>query len=387
MNGLVNWIWGFLILTACSQKAEQSQETFLEDGADREIVISTELSEPIQFNDFADLQFIQLETSDSVLLSRPSKILKVGSNLIILDKRLNAVLRFDEQGQFLNRIGQNGDGPGEYRRPMDILWDDRSRRLKVLVNSHSGYFAYDLKGNYYSKQTNSFFTIGFAQCGEQMAWFNGYNSDTHNLYLTDGIGEVVDRYFPYDPSNYRFGIDFSGGISNIQNGGFLYAETADPVIYEFDSDMNLSHKYRFDLGPLTWPGDRKTELDAFWEKVETFETAYLGSQFYSNNWGLVFDYYDKNHGYAFYSYNDGELYARSSLANDPLAEILWAPCGFGPNQFISFLNPAGFDDKTNDFQQRIHSDYPILYDLLTDRSRDYYDNPIVVVLTFNQDTI
>lgn len=363
----------FVFFTECTDKPTKEKK-------DVELVqINTQNNKEVLLKDFVSLNFIKLETSEEVLLARPSKILSVKNNLIVLDRKLKSIFRFDSVGNFLNRIGQIGSGPGEFKRPMDILWDESDQHIKVLANTHSGYFEYDLEGKYYGMQKNEFFTVGFAQIGGLMAWYNGYNGDKHNLILTDKEGQVLDQYFNYDQSEYPFSFAYSGNISDINRGGFLYAETAEPILYEFDLNAEIKRKFIFDFGPKTWPVERKTDVYDFAQKAQMGEINYLGSQFYGNNWGLSFDYFGNNHFYGFYRYNDGKVFTKQSLKEDPLSEIIWAPCGSYNNVFFSFIIPSGFYSKSGEFKNRIRLEYPKLYEMLMD-SPSEYDNPIIVIM-------
>ena len=73
-------------------------------------------------------------------LTAPSGLLVAANHILVLDPAVTGIHRFDRQGRWLNTIGSEGDGPGEFRRPTvmgwrtDTLWvaDRRLARLTLL---------------------------------------------------------------------------------------------------------------------------------------------------------------------------------------------------------------------------------------------------------------
>lgn len=88
---------------------------------------------------------IPLETTDSSLLSEIRKIIAVDNLLFILDIDGNLKL-FDMQGNFIRKLGQKGEGPGEYPALTDFAID--RDREEVLINSVQKVLIYDYEGNF-----------------------------------------------------------------------------------------------------------------------------------------------------------------------------------------------------------------------------------------------
>ncbi len=55
-------------------------------------------------------------------LTAPRALLTDASNIYVLDPVIFGVQRFDSFGNWLGTIGAEGDGPGEFRRPVNIGW-------------------------------------------------------------------------------------------------------------------------------------------------------------------------------------------------------------------------------------------------------------------------
>lgn len=98
------------------------------------------------FNGLVEVEsIIPLETSDTVLLTDIRKIIHSNNLLFILDTDTRLWL-FDMQGNFIRKIGQEGQGPGEYPELADFAID--TQRSEVYINSVLKIVLYDFEGNY-----------------------------------------------------------------------------------------------------------------------------------------------------------------------------------------------------------------------------------------------
>ncbi len=55
-------------------------------------------------------------------LTGPRAVLADSNDIFVLDPPIAGVHRFDHMGKWLNTIGREGDGPGEFRHPTEIGW-------------------------------------------------------------------------------------------------------------------------------------------------------------------------------------------------------------------------------------------------------------------------
>jgi hypothetical protein len=99
---------------------------------------------PLRLSEFVDsVEYVQLETTAECLLPFQETGSRVGDLLFI-----GKILVFDiTTGKFLRRIGQHGQGPGEYKLPKFAI-DEANR--KVLINSadKQGTMIFDFNGTY-----------------------------------------------------------------------------------------------------------------------------------------------------------------------------------------------------------------------------------------------
>ena len=81
----------------------------------------------IKLSELADsIRYIPLQTTDSCLIGSIDKLLQTDKDkFVIVDKETAvAVYLFDKNGRFLNHIGRQGQGYGEYVSIEDVTWGD-----------------------------------------------------------------------------------------------------------------------------------------------------------------------------------------------------------------------------------------------------------------------
>lgn len=69
--------------------------------------------------------------------------------LLLLDRK-QGLLKFDNNGSFLGKIGENGDGPDEYTLPYAIHLDEKENVVLVADWQKMTVISYDLEGNFKS---------------------------------------------------------------------------------------------------------------------------------------------------------------------------------------------------------------------------------------------
>lgn len=92
-----------------------------------------------------ELEIIKLDGRDEALTGAPYAY--VSENYILTNMNANIPYKlFDRQGNYLTNIGSIGQGPGEYRAVLDLLFDEPSRRIYLFPFFGSELLAYDFEG-------------------------------------------------------------------------------------------------------------------------------------------------------------------------------------------------------------------------------------------------
>ncbi len=133
-------IWGLLLLLLFSCKeVQQPDGNFLIKEASIEAYESNKLSEIVE-----DFELIPLETRDDCLVGRISTIKKRCGHYYIYSQSTSTLLVFNEKGKFVAKIGNKGQGPGEYPLIEDFDADKEWVYIlaseKILVYKTNGKF-------------------------------------------------------------------------------------------------------------------------------------------------------------------------------------------------------------------------------------------------------
>ncbi|MCF6358143.1 MAG: 6-bladed beta-propeller [Draconibacterium sp.] len=112
------------------------------------ILINIEQKENVSIKEhFLSIDLIPLETSDSVLIGRLTKIVQNNKKYYVLDKKQRAVFIFDLNGKFLNKIDKKGNGPGEYTEISDFEINQYSGNIELL-SPWGIIYVYDKRGKF-----------------------------------------------------------------------------------------------------------------------------------------------------------------------------------------------------------------------------------------------
>jgi hypothetical protein len=104
--------------------------------------ISVDLSSKVDVGDFfEDYHSVTLATGDEYLIREIDKILIKSDTIYILDKRNFTITVFDINGNYLNHLRRQGNGPGDYLDIADFMLVDSTIMIlsrvmkKILVYS------------------------------------------------------------------------------------------------------------------------------------------------------------------------------------------------------------------------------------------------------------
>ena len=160
---------------------------------------------------FKSVKCIPLETSDNSLMGRIDKILVFDKNIYVLDvSSAKGLFIFDEKGSFIQRVGNIGNGPGEYIRIIDFSIDTDKNEIIILDEARKLIF-YDIFTCKYLRTVN---TPNFPITSIQ--YFNGMlYADLHNYLQTPddclmqtidlSTGKQIDKYL--NTNEYNKGIN------------------------------------------------------------------------------------------------------------------------------------------------------------------------------------
>ena len=161
---------------------------------------------------FSKFKFIQLEQTEDCIFENVSKVVDAEGCIVVRTQIKNELFCFDrETGAFKCRIGNVGEGPGEYLYVLDFYYNNKEKSICVIDPYHNSIISYDLNGKFlHSKKMEP--NINFISCVERSD--DGYlmfanmlydnpkrNNEAYTVIRPDGTYFSFDRFAPVKTDN------------------------------------------------------------------------------------------------------------------------------------------------------------------------------------------
>ena len=210
-----HYIFALMLLTGCADQKEQQNTGLWTFDVTKEYP-----TKEMYIQDIADVEYIPLETNDSMLwLGRELEFFD--DDYIIAANIRTGVLVHNREGKALHSFHHIGGGPEEYRGLYCADYDKEKDEIYILSYVECKFYVFDGKGNY----KRSFSTghglanpVGaFFLCGNEIV---AYSRENTYVRMSKQTGEIIERF--------TFGSDSKYGLSYTQNGNKV---TAPPINY------------------------------------------------------------------------------------------------------------------------------------------------------------
>ena len=133
------------MLLSCGGGKGEAQKQKVSDGLWTFDVTKKYPTKEIYIQDIADVDYIPLETNDSILW-RGREVLYLDDDYIVGANRNNGVYFHDGKGKVLNMFNKMGQGPKEYFDMYKVQYDKKSD--EIYINDMFKYYVYDKEGNF-----------------------------------------------------------------------------------------------------------------------------------------------------------------------------------------------------------------------------------------------
>lgn len=133
------------MLLSCGGGKGEAQKQKVSDGLWTFDVTKEYPTKEIYIQDIADVDYIPLETNDSILW-RGREVLYLDEDYIVGANRNNGVYFHDGKGKALNMFNKMGQGPKEYSDMYKVQYDKKSD--EIYINDMFKYYVYDKEGNF-----------------------------------------------------------------------------------------------------------------------------------------------------------------------------------------------------------------------------------------------
>lgn len=145
----------------------------------------------------------EIKADSSIFIGNVKKIETFDSEYYIMDNvSQKCVLRYDADGNLLNRIGKHGEGPDEYLSIHDFTIDKKNRRLLILSDASTVY-TYNLNGAFERKEKLTDELICNITCNMNgLMATSGYSAmtisgDGYLLYEFNTDFQLIGQWIPF----------------------------------------------------------------------------------------------------------------------------------------------------------------------------------------------
>lgn len=190
----------------------------------------------MKLEDIADIEYIPLETRDSVLIKGIHNVAMTENIIILCDKSTNTIFLFDRQGKYISSFCHQGGGPSEYQsisnfcadfENKEIFISDYQLKYRILVYSFKGEYKRELMLNMQMWPKNLFsYDDNYLICYDSYQLNTQTNNKNEFPYslIRKKTGEVI-------PIPIKISSRVSSGFATINKGRYQsYSVNIEPMI-------------------------------------------------------------------------------------------------------------------------------------------------------------
>jgi hypothetical protein len=284
---------GFLIVLIPSCTKELKEESKGEVmSIDFENVDNTDsLISPREL--FSEVEFVLLNTPNSLKITVAGKIREIGDRLFVLDQQRKVVFAFDQAGKFIGLVGNQGEGPAEFSEVSDF---------DVHVNHVYIYSRGDFSVYIFNSTTLEFVRkIKFDEWGMQISVLSSGNialyslliegDDNYNLNIYSPEGKLLEKRMIYDEDGNYQAMNYTGFIN-----GDYYTYPLSSVIYKIQEGTKIdSAKYEINF-PGRFPESSASNYKVFKENERSKANENILTKFEFGKEGEFICYYHFREG-------------------------------------------------------------------------------------------
>lgn len=241
MRELCRSFFFILLITSCYSGNNNSDSQKDQDSLEIQILdVSstgdfTPLISPKEL--FKEIDYIRLESPDTLQLTVAYKILELRDKLIVLDGNKKALFAYDLKGKFIGQVGKKGGGPGEYRQVSDFDIDYDKRQIVLYARADKAIFWFDEELKFVERKRIDAWgnQLSILESGSIAIYsYMDSKDDPFNIRIYDKSGNLIGKNMSFPQEDGQLAVpDFSGFI---RGNYFTYPYSS--VIYRINEDQS-----------------------------------------------------------------------------------------------------------------------------------------------------
>lgn len=269
------------MLYSCGNATEKEGDVIIIDIDNAEQKISVPMSSYVD-----GVKVVPLEENESCMLGNIFKVCVIDNSLFITDGSSNSIYEFDLNGVFIRKIGQVGNGPGEYRSVSDFSISRTNKTIYVLDRSRHAILKYSQTAEFIKSipVEESVYAISVIDDKIYLKHSAFMQSSQYLLTAIDESGHTHATMLPY--ANYSKGYS---GIKLRANRQFINTENNTKCITPYGETIYTINKNK--AVPFLTVASRHSLNNADVDKLEKFETQEPSSELIQEQNRLFSDKY------------------------------------------------------------------------------------------------
>ncbi|MGE0089044.1 MAG: 6-bladed beta-propeller [Bacteroidales bacterium] len=310
------------------------------------IDVNPESSNDIVLSDiFSKSEYIPLQTDSNTIIGGINSMKIYGENIFINDG--NSIFQFTKKGQFVNKIGIKGKGPGEFINLKDFRVDTVANILEILDLNGKKIVYYNLNGRFIEQWELGLYAYDYYKISDtRYVFYSGYEQNSNTNFslniLEKESNKIIKKDFPINENMaWYYYLMQARHFVTIKDSLFCFRDPFDTIYYVADNEILPSRVLSFGnyKMPLKFIYDRYEDIMEFGDKAEENSYVHHVNHYIENDSYIFFTFrfkYEKYHVY--YNKNENNIYVGKAIINDLKLN--------GLNSNADYTNiPETYDDK------------------------------------------
>lgn len=264
-----------LILSSCGN-APQPRKVIMSDSLFATITVNPDeinvKGKRAPLSEFASaVEYIPLETSDSILIGNVEKLIVWKDQYYILDNLTETIFCFDANGKYQKRLYRKGEGPEEYASISDFEIDRKTGDICIYSNPTLSVLVYGEDGQFKSRKRIPFIFNRLAKQDSLIHYYTGrfpnkelYKKsfpEQYRFLTTDLNCQLTNEqlYYVFDPSHEL--VPLPKFNFTYHKDTLLLTEYFSPKVYTVLPDGTLSPRYRIEFTTNTYAPSFESPID------------------------------------------------------------------------------------------------------------------------------
>ncbi len=339
-----------IFLSNCTQREKE------ETGSEL-ITIPFSEAKPLIYSDLIDKQdFVLLSTEADALFNRVDKVIAKNNKFYLFDHLSNkGILVFDDQGNYLQTVGEIGEGP-QQQMNIDDFQVSQAGEVLILNKLAKKIVIYDSDGLWKEETSIPVNSGGFALMDDMWFFAINYDHQSDGLVKNQKFGvfdqdmEIDSMYFHYPEDAGNANLYYHSGIVSANSKAVIFHRPPNDTISVFSQKGELNKRMIIDFGDSNLPEDVVFDF----QKLQEYNQENSVFQYLQTPATLVNDHLfgmissTKNDIWMFaLNIESHELFVdRIDFSQFHLKDLVLASANLNDNTIVSLIDPASFSQDT-----------------------------------------